>query len=144
MIRRLKLLRNIGQFESAAGGATVALERLSVIYAENGRGKTTLSAILRSLSTGDPLPIAERHRLNAAHPPHVVLECAGGTQPAMFDNNAWSRTLTNLVVFDDVFVDANVYSGLVVGSDHRQNLHELILGIQGVVLNTKVQDWSNR
>ena len=40
-----------------------------------------------------------------------------------------------MVVFDDVFVDLNLYSGLVVGSDHRQNLHELIPGTQGVALN---------
>jgi hypothetical protein len=34
--------------------------------AENGRGKTTLAAILRSLGSGDPLPISERHRLAAS------------------------------------------------------------------------------
>jgi hypothetical protein len=33
-----------------------------------------------------------------------------------------------MVVFDDTFVDQNVYSGLVVGAEHRQRLHELILG----------------
>ena len=143
MITLLRLLRNIGQFDSATG-ATIQLNRLTVAYAENGRGKTTLSAILRSLATGNPLPILERHRLNAANPPHVVLEWAGAPPPVIFDNGAWSRTIPNLAVFDDVFVDANVYSGLVVGSDHRQHLHELILGAQGVALNQRVQDLASR
>jgi wobble nucleotide-excising tRNase len=143
VITLLRLLRNIGQFDSAAA-ATVPLNRLTVAYAENGRGKTTLSAILRSLATGDPLPILERHRLSAANPPHVILDCAGGPTAAIFQNGAWNRTVTNLAVFDDVFVDANVYSGLVVGSDHRQHLHELILGAQGVALNQKVQDLAGR
>ena len=31
-----------------------------LIYGENGRGKTTLAAVFRSLATGDPLPIIER------------------------------------------------------------------------------------
>jgi wobble nucleotide-excising tRNase len=57
----------------------------------------------------------------------------------MFENGVWNRTLPNMVVFDDLFVDQNVYSGLAVGAEHRQNLHELILGAQGVTLNTKLQ-----
>lgn len=143
MITLLRLLRSIGQFDSA-GSATIPLNRITVAYAENGRGKTTLSAILRSLATGDPMPILERHRLNAAHPPHVVLECMGGPPAAIFEKGAWNRTVPNLAVFDDVFVDANVYSGLVVESDHRQRLHELILGARGVALNQTVQALANR
>jgi len=110
------------------------------MYAENGRGKTTIAAVLRSLATDDPIPITERHRLAAQNPPHVVLDCDGGPSPAMFQNGTWNRTLQNMVmIYDDVFVDENVYSGLVVGPDHRQNLHELILGAQGIALNGKVQ-----
>src|SRR5712692_12040588 len=111
MINRLRLLRNIGSFDSVAEGANIPLARLTLVYAENGRGKTTLAAILRSLATGDPIPIAERRRLAAQHPPHVVLDCDGGPPTAMFQNNAWNRTPPNLVVFDDLLVDQNVYSG---------------------------------
>lgn len=139
LINRIQLLRNIGQFDSVNGAANIALSRLTLIYAENGRGKTTLAAILRSLGTNDPLPIVERKRLGATNAPHVVLDCAGGPPAAMFQNNAWNRALNNVVVFDDQFVDQNVYSGLAVGSEHRQNLHELILGAQGVALNQQLQ-----
>src|SRR6266481_194761 len=103
MINSIQLLRNIGLFDSVSAAANIPLARLSLVYAENGRGKTTLAAILRSLATGDPIPIAERRRLAAAHPPHVVLDCDGGAA-AMFQNNAWTRTLPNMAVFDDVFV----------------------------------------
>jgi wobble nucleotide-excising tRNase len=57
----------------------------------------------------------------------------------MFQNGVWNRTLSDVLVFDDVFVDQNVYSGLAVGAEHRQNLHELILGAQGVALNRELQ-----
>lgn len=139
MIEALRLLRNIGQFDSVDSAATIPLNRLTLAYAENGRGKTTLAAVLRSLATGDPIPIIERRRLAAQHPPHIVIECDGGPPPAMFNNGAWNRRFPNMVVFDDVFVDQNVYSGLVVDAEHRQNLHELILGAQGVTLNTQLQ-----
>jgi wobble nucleotide-excising tRNase len=49
VLERIQLLRNVGQFDSVNAGANIPLTRLSLIYAENGRGKTTLAAILRSL-----------------------------------------------------------------------------------------------
>ena len=139
MIHCIQLVRNVGLFDSVDAAATIPLSRLTLIYAENGRGKTTLVAILRSLATGDPIPIAERKRLAAVHPPHVILDCAGGPPAAMFQNGTWSRQLSNIVVFDDLFVDENVCSGLDVDPHHRQNLHELILGAQGVTLNRTLQ-----
>lgn len=139
MINTIQLLRNIGLFDSVNGGANISLARLTLIYAENGRGKTTLAAIMRSMATGDPIPIAERRRLAAQQPPHVVIDCSGGPPSAMFQNGAWNRTLPNVVIFDDQFVDQNIYSGLTIASEHRQNLHELILGSQGVNLNQRLQ-----
>ena len=144
MINRLQLLRNIGQFDSVSSAASIPLARLTLVYSENGRGKTTLAAVMRSLATGDPLPIAERRRLAAQHSPHVVLDCSGGPPPAVFENNAWNRTLTDLVVFDDVFIDENVHSGLAVQAYHRQNLHELILGTQAVALSRQLQQLVER
>jgi len=140
MINRLQLLRNVGLFDSVDAGANIPLGRLTLVYAENGRGKTTLAAILRSLATGDAIPIMERRRLAAQHPPHVILDCSGGPPPAMFQNNAWIRTFPNMTVFDDLFIDQNVYSGLAVEPEHRQNLHDLILGSRGVTLNQRLQE----
>lgn len=139
MINRLQLLRNVGLFDSVDDGANFPLRPLTLVYAENGRGKTTLVAILRSLATGDPIPIAERRRLAAQHPPHVVLECNGGPSPAVFKDNAWNHTVPNMAVFDDVFVDQNVHSGLAVDAEHRQNLHDLILGAEAVTLNQRFE-----
>lgn len=140
MIRKFNLLRNIGQFDSVNVPQTAQHQRLTLIYAENGRGKTTLTAILRSYATGDPLPIRERRRLGATHPPHIVLDCAADPQPAVFQNDAWSRTRDNIAIFDDNFVNENIYSGLSIDPDHRQNLHDLIIGAQGVTLNQQLQD----
>lgn len=139
MIIRIQLLRNIGQFDSVNAGASLPLARFTVVYSENGRGKTTLAAVLRSLATGDPIPIAERRRLAAQHSPHVVVDCSGGPTPAVFENNAWSRTLSDVVIFDDVFIDQNVHSGLRVHAYHRQNLHELILGAHAVTLSRQLE-----
>jgi wobble nucleotide-excising tRNase len=80
----------------------------------------------------------ERRRLSAANPPHVVIDCAGGPPAAMFENGAWNRTHPQMEIFDDLFVDENVCSGLEVASEHRHHLHELILGVQGVTLHSRL------
>ncbi len=143
MISNFRLLRNIGQFDNVAANAH-SLQKLTLLYAENGRGKTTLSALLRSLATNRPDLILERHRLAAAYPPEAIIDCAGGPPMAMFRNGTWSRHLPSLAIFDDVFVDQNIYSGLSVSAGHRQNLHELIVGAQGVALNQQLQALVNR
>ncbi|MDY0296450.1 MAG: AAA family ATPase [Acidobacteriota bacterium] len=139
MIRHIRLLRNIGQFDSVDIAASIDLKRLSLVYGENGRGKTTIVSILRSLSTGNPNPILERQRLGSQHPPHIVLECDGGAVDVVFENEAWNRTIPDLLIFDDVFVDESVHSGLVVEAEHRKNLHEVVLGAQGVALSRRIQ-----
>jgi wobble nucleotide-excising tRNase len=140
MITHIRLLRNIGQFDSVTHGTTLSLTKLTLIYAENGRGKTTLAAVLRSLASGDAIPIVERTRLASTHPPHVIVAFDGTQASAMFQNNAWNHLAPNLVVFDDTFVDQNICSGLEVAPNHRQKLHELILGGRGVSLNRTLQD----
>jgi hypothetical protein len=46
LIRTVQLLRNIGTFDSVNAGAQLVLNKVALMYAENGRGKTTLAAAL--------------------------------------------------------------------------------------------------
>jgi wobble nucleotide-excising tRNase len=138
VFERIQLLRNIGQFDSVSAGSHISFTKLTLLYAENARGKTTLAAILRSLSTGNAGLISERHRLAAPHAPHVVLQTRGGAS-FIFQGGAWSANLPQVAVFDDAFVAQNVCSGIDIETEHRQHLHELILGSRGVSLNTTLQ-----
>ena len=144
MISRFKLLQNIGRFNSDAGGASHELSKLTLIYADNAQGKTTLTAILRSLASGDPRPITERRRLGSQNHPKVVLSWQDEPSDVIFKKDSWNHTFENLKVFDDHFIDDNVYSGLDVAASHRQNLHELILGDRGVALNHTLQTHVSR
>lgn len=133
----IPLLRNVGQFDSVNSGAQLIMSRFCLVYAENGRGKTTLATILSSLSSGNAALIENRQRLGSANSPHIVLTINGSS--VVYQNGAWESQLPDVAVFDDAFVAANVCSGIEVESSHRQNLHELILGAQGVTLNTALQ-----
>ena len=137
MIERIELLRNVGLFDNHSPPQQTAFTPFTLIYGENARGKTTLAAILRSLATDNPDLIVERHRLGAQYPPHVVFSHPGGQ--VVFQNGAWTQSLPDIAIFDDSFVSANVCSGIELQTPHRQNLHELILGAQGVAHNTSLQ-----
>lgn len=137
MLTQINFLKNVGRFVSVSAGVNLPLQKFTVLYGENGRGKTTLSAILKSLAANDPLLIEERHRLGAQHPPHVVV--TGSANQHVFKDGAWSIPEEKIIVFDDAFVAQNVCSGIEIDNDHCKNLHELIIGAQGVALNETLQ-----
>ena len=94
MIEHIQLIRNVGKFDSVSPGQQKSFSSMTLIYAENGRGKTTLANLLRSLSTNNPTLIEERKRLrsgtapHANADPHIVVE-ANGQQSFIFQNGAW-------------------------------------------------------
>lgn len=138
IVTHIKLIRNVGRFDNVSSGADIPFDKFSVVYGENGRGKTTISAILKSLANNDPSIIEERHRLGAQHPPHILLTSSSNQH--LYQNGAWSIANDNIVVFDDAFVAQNVCSGIEIDNDHCRNLHELIIGSQGVALNKTLQE----
>lgn len=137
MIEQLKYIRNVGRFAQVQGQPDLTLNKLTLVYSENARGKTTVCAILRSLSTGDSGPILERHRLSATSEAKVVLVVDGSD--VIFDGKAWSTNGPPVLVFDEHFVDANVHSGLSIEAGHRQNLHVLVIGEEGVRYQRRVE-----
>jgi wobble nucleotide-excising tRNase len=140
MLKSINLLKNVGRFETFSGtGVTDNLPKGLLFYGENGKGKTTITAVLRSLGTGNPLPILERKRLGAEDDPHIVFKTDDGLS-LIFQNGQWGNGSFGVCVFDDDFVDKNVYSGLSVGSETRQSLHGLVIGEQGVLLSQQVID----
>ena len=137
MIEHLALLRHIGQFDNDSPNRQTSLGALALIYGENGRGKTTLASILRSLANNDPVPIAERRRLGSPDAPHIVIKTT--TQTHTFQHNTWNFASSNIAVFDDTFITTNVYSGTSVDAGHKQSLHELIIGATGIRLYKELQ-----
>ena len=138
MIDRIDLLRNIGQFDSDAPPPCVKFTPFTLIYAENARGKTTLAAILRSLKTGNTNLVNERHRLGAKAPPHIVISHSSGN--SVFENDDWSNIIPEIVIFDESFIEENICSGRNLDRSHRKNLHELIIGAEGVRLNVALHE----
>jgi wobble nucleotide-excising tRNase len=76
------------------------------------------------------------------HDPHIVVNQGGGQ--SVFQNGVWSQTVPDIAIFDDSFVADNVCSGIELQTSHRQKLHELILGSQGVALSNALKGHVSR
>ncbi len=137
MLTKIVAIKNVGRFKDYMAGGDVALRRLNLFFGPNGRGKTTLCEIFRSLQTGAPEIINGRKTLTATENPLVELRSASAG--FTFRNGAWNATFADLAIFDTTFVYANVYSGEAVSLDNKRNLYRVIVGEQGVKLAQEVE-----
>lgn len=138
MVEKIVQLKNIGRFRDYAAKGDVTFRKLTLIYAENGRGKTTLSAILRSLQSGRHEFISERKTLGATDAPFVHIRLNNADYK--FDGNTWTDSHPDILIFDSVFVNENVYSGDYVEHEHKKNLYRVIVGPQGVQLARQIEE----
>jgi len=138
MLEKIVQIKSIGRFRHYSAKGDVTFRKLTLVYAENGRGKTTLCAILRSLQSGRPEFIAERKTLGVADAPFADIRLH--TASYRFANGAWTATYPDIVIFDPVFVNENVYSGDYVEHEHKKNLYRVIVGTEGVRLAREIED----
>jgi wobble nucleotide-excising tRNase len=120
----------------------VTFRRFTLIFAENGRDKTTLCAILRSLFTDTPAFIIGRATLGSLERPEVQLLTSNGS--IAFRNGVWSNAFSDVAVFDGIYVSENVFAGDVVDTEQRRNLYRVIIGAQGVALAARLNDLDNQ
>jgi wobble nucleotide-excising tRNase len=137
VISKILKLQNVGLLEDATQGRAVSLAQVTAIYADNGRGKSTLAAVLRACQLGDAGRLNARKTIDTANNPEVKLLLPTGSH-VEFTSNAWTTTLSDIVVFDSEFVEQNVYSGFEVRADQRQSLLEFALGDQTVQLKQQI------
>jgi len=139
MLKKIVKIKNVGLFNHATCIAP-EFNKATLIYAENGRGKSTLASILRSCATSDSASIHIQKTFNSPSDPEIQLFFDNGTfrGQASFDGNVWSCPYPDILVFDTKFVDKNVYSGTEIDSKHRQGLLEFALGEDAVSLKQQV------
>lgn len=142
MLEKIVQIKSIGRFRNYAATGDVTFRKLTLIYAENGRGKTTLCGIFRSLQTGQKEFITERKTLADTTPSEIHLRLGGAD--CRFINDVWTGIHPELLIFDSVFVNENVYSGDYVEHEHKKNLYRVIVGAQGVQLAQQIETFDGQ
>ena len=141
MLERIAEIQGIGLLHQA-NGKPYTCQKATLVYADNGRGKSTLATIFRSASTGDVTLITACKTLDGTLPPRVVLQFGSGHKVS-FENGVWSEQRPELLVFDADFIGRNVHSGGAVNTDHRKNLLEFALGEAAVAARAAVDKATN-
>lgn len=136
MLERVEHIRGIGLLHDA-NGSRHTFRKVTLIYSDNGRGKSTLSSVLRSVATGNGSLISARKTIDGTQAASVTLQFESGHK-VNFANGVWSEPHPELLVFDSDFIEKNVHSGATVSTEQRKNLLEFALGEQAVAARTEV------
>jgi wobble nucleotide-excising tRNase len=136
MLLKIENVEEIGRFAQLKHKAP-QFNRLSLVFARNGYGKSTICSILRSATTLDAGHITTRRRLDAQKPSAVRLDWPSKATFS-FTGNGWSACPGKIYVFDQDFVLKNLHVGESVTRDNKRSLLPVVMGDQGVVLAEKI------
>ena len=84
------------RFLNAAASGDVTFRHNTLVFAPNGRGKTTLCTNLRSLKHGEPAYITGRRSLGSPDQPEARFLLDNNL--VKLNNGAWSATLSELAI----------------------------------------------
>ncbi|XOV82902.1 MAG: AAA family ATPase [bacterium] len=125
-------IQKIGRFEKLGVASGLRLSKVTLIFGENGWGKSTIADILRSLTTKDARILAGRETLAAAGDQKALLLVDGNQ--ASFDGTQWLGPCPKVAVYDQAFINQNVFSGDAVSHEHLKKQYGLVVGEAGVAL----------
>ena len=123
------------------------LKKIALIYGDNGGGKTTLTAILRSLTQNKPEIIIRRKSTNQTtqQAAQIIQRIASGDIHHTFNpSSGWTSPLSDLEIFDIHFVNENIYSGFEFNDEHKKHLHQFVIGAQGVSIQQQIEKEQSR
>jgi wobble nucleotide-excising tRNase len=142
MLKKIVAIKGIGKFRDYSAKGDTEFRKLTLLYAENACGKTTLCDILRSLQSGDGAQLTARRTLGSPNSPETTIRLE--TQTVSFKAGKWSASFPDVAIFDTRFVHDNIFAGDYVDHEHKRNLYRLIVGEQGVTLARKVDELDER
>lgn len=139
MLKRIQKIQNIGRFEDChAAGCEFAKE--TIVFGFNTQGKSTLTAIFRSIQTGNNDILIGRKTFGSAGSENIEIdfEEVGVNDKYIFQNRAWNKTNPNILIFDLNFITENVFDGEDITFDQQKNLNTIIIGKKGQDLNSEI------
>jgi wobble nucleotide-excising tRNase len=142
VINSINLIKNVGTFSYFSPATKLKIEKNTIIFAENGYGKSTLATIIKSLQFDDPKKIISRLTINPSISDHeqkiVIISEIGNI---IFESGKWnlskSEERKSFLVFDQQYVFDNLFV-LKVESEHKQNIHRIVIGEKGLELSQKL------
>lgn len=140
MINKVEYLTSIGKFRNYTAAGQVNFQKLTLIYGDNGGGKTTLTSVFRSLTTNKPEIIKSRISTNHSAPQAAQITQTGTPNIFhTFGTAGWSILFPDIEIFDIHFINENIYSGFDFNDEHKKQLHQFVIGAQGVAIQNQIE-----
>jgi len=147
MIKRINNIQNVGTFRNFPNGGSIQFEKLTFIYGLNTKGKTTLTEIFSSLKENDPSLITSRKSIPTVNTNQNVKislkpDPSGSEVQCVFSNTSWTQLISNenLHIFGSDFIHKNLFTGLTIDRQNKENFTRFILGQEGVLLATLIAE----
>ena len=131
LLREVKYVQNIGCFGKCQSVADAQFGRCTLVFGENGWGKSTLADLLRSLTMDNSIIVIGRKTLAGGTEQRAVVRF--GDKQAVFKDGTWSGIRPRIAIYDSVFVNENVFSGDVVTNEHMKKQYGMVVGEEGVL-----------
>lgn len=136
MIEKIIKLQGVGLLHDPLPSGAVALLKTVAVYSDNGRGKSTLAAVLRAAAAGELEELSARTTLGGTKEAACELLIDGSV--CEYDGTAWTKSTDSLLVFDAAFIERNVHAASSVGAEQRRGLLDFALGDEDVVLTRAI------
>src|SRR3989344_1002435 len=148
MLKELEI-KNVGRFKALkTKGDEQYLKQNTFIFGKNTFGKSTLTAIFRSIKENDPNLIIGRKTIGGESQTIRIVPTESGEYSYLTQNNKWfgiGQGLKEMVIFDNNFVRGSVYTqNQQIGQDQQKNIEAFMLGPKGVEYNKKVNELTEK
>lgn len=146
MINKVIHIKNVGKFTDCSVNTTPTwngeFKPITLIYGQNGIGKTTFTTILKSLKGNDAL-LYQLRTFGTQNSPEVSIKFDDHPSPIKYSNVEWDANFPTIEIFDIHFINDNVYTGFEILPQHKKNLFEIIIGQEGIRLKKEISDVKN-
>src|SRR5680860_294283 len=127
MIDKVTHIKSVSRFKNFSSlDDVLSLAQATLIYAPNGRGKTSLSATIQSFIQNDP-DLINIHK-SKVYPgePEISLKY-NKSETAIFSSGTWDKQMSDItaLIYDRSFIYHNIHTE-AFEHDHKKNLYRLL------------------
>ncbi|MFH1684400.1 MAG: hypothetical protein ABIA67_05920, partial [Candidatus Margulisiibacteriota bacterium] len=125
MIKKIIKIKGVGRFESFASRSDdISFDENTIIFGYNTYGKSTLTAILRSLKENNANYVYGRKTLGHQGPQEIEI-IDENNKKYVFSSN-WANN--NIEIFDNDFISKNVFYGDQIDREQQSGLYGILVG----------------
>src|SRR5665648_300189 len=107
VIEKIIKLQGIGLLHDPLPSGAVVLSETVAVYSDNGRGKSTLAAVLRAAASGEIEELSARTTLGGTKEAACELLIDGSV--LKYDGTSWTESTDTVLVFDAAVIERKVH-----------------------------------